>query len=70
MTTSPNESESKSTPDETIKALQQDVMYLQQENEQLWAKIEEIEGNYTSLFERIRSWPFIKVNVPALSSNG
>jgi peptidoglycan hydrolase CwlO-like protein len=69
MTTSPDESESKSS-DETIKALQQDVMYLQRENDQLWAKIEEIEGNYTSLFERIRSWPFIKINVPALSGNG
>lgn len=71
MTTSQNESGKKSsTTDQEVKALQEEVMYLQQENEKLWAKIEEIEGNYTSLFDRIRSWPFIKINVPALSSNG
>ena len=65
MTTSQEPSENKCSND--VKALQEEVMYLQAENDKLWAKIEEMEGNYASLFDRIRSWPFIKINVPALA---
>lgn len=69
MALSHNESENTCSTDPEVKTLQEEVMYLQEENDKLWTKIEEIEGNYTSLFDRIRSWPFIKINVPAFSSN-